>query len=76
MIGGAAPSAGLDRKRLATLTARAALAGITLQCIEGDFGADIFIVTHPHWALTRQLESLDEVERWLDQVTGKKEAQA
>ena len=60
----------IDQKRLATLTARAALAGITMHHIEGDFVPNIFLVTK--WALTREFTDLDAVECWLDMVTGKK----
>lgn len=57
-----------DQKRLATLSARAALAGVVLYIIEGDFGKTVYIVSR--WNLTRQLDSLDAVQAWLDQVTG------
>ena len=60
----------LDRKRLATLAARAALSGVTLHHIEGDFVPDLFIVSR--WALTREFTNLDDVEAWLDMITGKK----
>lgn len=60
----------VDRKRLATLIARAALAGVVLHHTEGDFVPDIFIVSR--WALTREFTDLDAVEHWLDLVTGKK----
>lgn len=62
--------ADVDRKRLATLCARAALAGITLHHIEGDFVPNVFIVSK--WALTREFTDLDAVEKWLDLVTGRK----
>lgn len=55
-------------KRLATLRARAALAGVTLYAIEGDFGRPLYVLTR--WHLTRELRTLDEVEAWLAQVTG------
>jgi len=58
-------------KRLATLRARAALAGVTLYAIDDDRGKPVFIVSR--WELTRQLDSLDAVEAWLNLVT---EAQA
>lgn len=63
-------SARVDNKRLATLCARAALAGVTLHHTEGDFVPDLFIVSR--WALTREFTDLDAVEKWLDLVTGKK----
>jgi hypothetical protein len=59
-----------DQKRLATLRARAALAGVTLYQSTTDTGQPCYIVSR--WALTRQLESLDAAEHWLDQVTGVK----
>lgn len=67
---GAPARARIDHKRLATLTARAALAGVILYHTEGDFVPDIFIVSR--WALTREFTDLDAVEAWLDLVMGKK----
>lgn len=58
-----------DQKRFATLRAAAALAGITLLQIEGDLQPVVYIGTR--WAMTRQLDSLDEVSSWLSRVTGK-----
>jgi hypothetical protein len=60
-----------QEKLLATLRARAALAGVTLYAIDDDRGKPVFIVSR--WELTRQLDSLDAVEAWLNLVT---EAQA
>lgn len=60
------PTIGTDQKRLATVTARCALAGITLHRIEDDRGRETFIVTR--WALTRELQTLDDVEQWLERV--------
>lgn len=60
----------LQEKRLATLVARAALAGVTLHHTEGDFVPDLYIVSR--WALTREFTDLDAVERWLDAVTGER----
>ena len=57
-----------DEKRLATLRARCALAGVTLHAFEGDFGP-AYVVTR--WHLTRELSNLDDVEKWVDLVTGK-----
>jgi hypothetical protein len=57
-----------DSKRLATLRAQAALAGVTLHEIEGDDGRPIYIVTRSH--LTRELRALNDVEAWLLRVTG------
>ena len=63
-------SAAVDQKRLATLTARAALLGVTLHHTEGDFVPNIFLLTK--WALTREFTDLGAVEAWLDLVAGKK----
>lgn len=60
----------VDRKRFSTLCARAALAGITLRHLEGDFGPNLFIVSK--WTLTRQFTEMRELEKWLDMVTGTK----
>lgn len=57
-----------DAKRFATLQAHAALSGITVHQIEGDFVPTIYIATK--WALTRELRSLDAVAKWLETVTG------
>lgn len=56
-------------KRVATLQARAALSGIALHHVEGENGRPVYIATK--WALTKQFESLDEVEAWIDRVTDK-----
>lgn len=55
-------------KRFATLQARAALGGVTLYAQANDAGRTEYIVTR--WHLTRQLEDLDAVERWLGKVMG------
>jgi hypothetical protein len=67
------PLSEADRKRLSTAIARAALAGVVLHHIEGDFVPHVFLATK--WALTREFTDLDAVERWLDLVTGKKAAE-
>lgn len=51
-----------------TLQARAALKEIALHALEADNGRTVYIATR--WALTKQLDSLEEVEAWLDRVTG------
>jgi hypothetical protein len=56
-----------DQNRLATLRARAALAGVTLYPTTEN-GKPVYIVSR--WYLTRQLDSLDAAEKWLDLVTG------
>ena len=55
-------------KQLATLCARAALAGIALNAIEDDYGSTVFIVSR--WAMTRRFETIKDVDDWLDSVTG------
>ena len=62
-----------EKKRLATLRARAAMAGVQLHVYgDEDTGQTVYLVSR--WALTRQLESLDAAEAWLTQVTGVKHA--
>jgi len=56
-------------KEFHTLQARAALAGVVLHRFEDDRGRMAYVVSR--WALTRELHSLEEVEQWLDRVTGK-----
>ncbi len=53
-------------KRFATAQARAALRGITLHQVDGDFGWPVFVASI--FALTRQFNSLDEVESWLQGI--------
>ena len=55
-------------KHLATLTARCALAGVTLIESTDDRGRPAYVVSR--WSLTRQLANLSEVVSWLDHVTG------
>jgi hypothetical protein len=57
-------------KRLSTLIARAALVGVIVHRIEGDFVPEIFIATK--WALTREFTDIGALESWLDRVTGKR----
>ncbi len=59
-----------DAKRFATLQAQAALHGVTLHKLEGDFGNPVYVATR--WAMTKQLDTLDEAAAWLEHVTGKK----
>jgi len=58
-----------DSKRFATARALAALNGVTLIRVDGEHGRPIYCATR--WAMTRQLEDLDQVEAWLQMVTGK-----
>ncbi len=60
----------LETKQLATLQARAALAGIVLNPIDDDAGRQVFILSRGE--LTKQLDSPDAVSVWLDRVNGKK----
>ena len=45
-----------DAKRFATAQALAALHGVTLHRLDGDFGRPLFVATK--WALTKQLDTL------------------
>lgn len=56
----------VDRKRFATLQARAALASVAAILTEGDDGRPQIIVSR--WALCRSFTSLDDLEDWLDRV--------
>lgn len=58
-----------DLKRFATLRAIAALSGVTLFRMEGDLQSVVYIATR--WAMTKQLDSLDEAATWLSRVAGK-----
>lgn len=57
-----------EQKLFSTVQATAALAGIVLHRIDGDFGRPCYIATR--WALTKHFETLAEVEAWLARVTG------
>lgn len=60
---------GIDTsERLANLRARAAMAGVTLHAPTADKGQPCYIVSR--WNLTRQFDSLDAAEQWLDMVSG------
>lgn len=56
-----------ESKLFSTLQARAAIAGIVLHRIDGDFGRLEYIATK--WALTKAFDNLVEVGLWLDRVT-------
>lgn len=58
----------IDPKRLATLTAQAALAGYVVRA--DPMGG--YYVTR--WGQMRMFDSLAEVEQWLQMVTGKRAA--
>lgn len=66
------PQARADEKRLATATARAALRGITVHAIDGDFLPRRFIATR--WALSKEFRRIEDLECWLDRVMGAKPA--
>lgn len=55
-------------KRVSTLRAKAALAGVVIHVIEGDSGETLYIFSR--WELCRQLDSIESAERWLDAMTG------
>ena len=65
---GGNPAVDADRKRFATLQARAALAGVALSRTEDDRGHEVYIASK--WALTKQLASLAEVEDLLVRIGG------
>lgn len=58
----------VDRKRFATMQARAALAGVALSAIEDDRGHQVFIASK--WAMTKELATLDDVEQLLVRIGG------
>ncbi len=58
----------IDRKVIATLRARAALAGLTLLVVDDDRGKPLFVISRG--ALTKQLGTLDEVEAFLERARG------
>jgi len=62
------PKESNDLKRFTTLRARAALSGVMLHCLDGDLGTQAYIATR--WAMAKQLDDLNDVETWLDRVTG------
>ena len=66
--GGDASPSRLDPKKLATLTAEFALKGVTLHVIEDDRGAPLFVASR--WSLTRQMNSVAEVEDFLRRIGG------
>jgi hypothetical protein len=60
----------VDPKRLATLRAACALAGVALVESTDERDRPVFIVSR--WAMCKQLPDLDAVEAWLARVTGAK----
>lgn len=59
-------AAPLDRKALATQTARGALVGVTVYAMRDDRGKPEYIATR--WALTKAFSSLADLAAWLDRV--------
>ena len=56
-------------KDFANAQAQAAFVEATLDQIEDDRGATVYVLTRRH--VTRQLRSLVEVTAWLDRLSGK-----
>lgn len=61
-----------DDKRFATLRAQAAIAGHELRREPVGCSASLYVIRR--WGLRRELASLDEVQRWIEQATGRKVA--
>jgi hypothetical protein len=61
-----------DRKRFATLQARAAIAGHELKREPVADGAWLYVMRR--WGLRRELASLGDVAAWLDRATGVRHA--
>jgi hypothetical protein len=57
-----------ERKRFATLQARAAIAGHEVRREPVDGGGWLYVMRR--WGMRRELLSLDDVQAWLDGVTG------
>jgi hypothetical protein len=53
---------------LSTVRARAALAGIALHHGRDHMGRDVFLVSR--WNMSRTFATLQQVENWLEMVTG------
>lgn len=60
----------IDPKTRATLTARAALAGVVLHFLDDDHGAVLIVASK--WAMTRQMHAVAEVEEFLRRLGGPK----
>lgn len=65
-------SAQLPAKRVATAQARAALVGITVDQVQGDFGLELVAT---RWALCKRFSSLEQLEAWLDEVDAARTAE-
>lgn len=58
----------LDEKAFATLQAKAALVGVALVRSQDEVGREVFIASK--WAMCRQFDSVDEVDRLLARMAG------
>lgn len=58
-----------EAKTFVTLQARAALQGVILHQCHDDRDRPVYIVSR--WNLTRELHSLEEVDRWIARLEGK-----
>lgn len=58
----------LEDKAFATLQAKAALVGVALVRSADEAGREVFIASK--WAMCRQLDAVDEVERLLARMAG------
>jgi hypothetical protein len=61
-----------DDKRFTTLRAHAAMAGHELRREPGAGSAWLYVIRR--WGMRRELASLDDVQRWVEQATGHKVA--
>ena len=59
-----------DDKRFATLRAQAAIAGHELRREPVGDSMSLYVIRR--WGLRCELASLDEVQRWIEQATGRK----
>lgn len=58
-----------DQQRIANIRARAGMANVQFHVFDDECtGQTVFMVSR--WAMTRQLESLDAAEKWLNLVCG------
>lgn len=58
-----------DQTNLTRLRAKASEVGVQIYAFDDeDTGKTVFVVSR--WNLTRQLDSLNSIEKWLDRVAG------
>lgn len=62
------PAPFIDPKAFATLQAKAALLGVALVRSTDEAGREVFIASK--WAMCRQFDAVDEVERLLARMAG------